>query len=78
MFDHKIVPNVPNNKGNGGIGTIKKVFNPSSYGPIDKGVWNPLSKDLLPDFSLRELYTKNPSLNIETPWYKEGLVEGGI
>ena len=69
LFDHKIVPNVPNNKGNGGIGTIKKVF---SSGPIDKGVWNPLSKDLLPDFSLRELY-KNPSLNIniETPWYKE-------
>ena len=33
LFDHKIVPNVQsNNNGNGSLGTIKKVFNPSTYG----------------------------------------------
>ena len=66
LFDQKIVPNVPNNSGSGGLG--RKVF----HNPIDKSVWNPISKDILPDFSLRELY-KNPTINvnIDTPWYKE-------
>jgi hypothetical protein len=39
LFDHKIVPNVPNNKGNGGhgtLGSIKRAISPSTYGPINK------------------------------------------
>ncbi len=64
LFDHKIVPNVPNPPKSGGT---------SIWTPSDKSYNNPILNTIKnPDLSLREGYKSIFSVNIEpTPWYKE-------
>lgn len=65
LFDYKVVPNVP-----GGSTGNKTLWSNKLWGfsqPTN-------SSSILPNFSLRELYAKNPTLNINinsTPWYKD-------
>jgi hypothetical protein len=76
LFDHKVVPNVPNEPKNPKSFIpkfTKPDFIPTS--PLDRDVFNPFSKEKLnkDHFSLRDLYTK-PSINItidSNPWYKD-------
>jgi hypothetical protein len=79
LFDHKIVPNVPNNKPNTGFGNYRNVTKtPVIDWFTDKDIkksWNPLNNASKSDFSLRDLYKNTPGLNINintsTPWYKD-------
>ena len=82
LFDYKVVPNVPGNKPS----------LPKSYPWSNGQIWGfsppSSSTSLLPDFSLRELYAKDPILNINinsTPRYKDfstliwaGSILGGL
>ena len=76
LFDHKVVPNIPNNKPNNTKSVIDYLSSPierfKGTGPIDKNeVWNPVLHDYKPGgFSLRELY-KYGTIPDPTPWYKE-------
>lgn len=76
LFDHKVVPNIPNNKPNNTNSVIDYISSPierfKGTGPIDRNdVWNPVSHDYKPGgFSLRELY-KYSVVPEYTPWYKD-------
>jgi hypothetical protein len=76
LFDHKIVPNVPDNNPTGGssLNSVRDYLKGTD--PISKDHWNPIWHDRhnLPKFSLRELYTNGtPNINFQqsTPWYKD-------
>ena len=67
LFDHKIVPNVPNTK----PGPITKspidyILSPvekvDKLGPIPKDAWNSINIDNFPKISLRDIYMKGTLL----------------
>lgn len=80
LFDHKIVPNIPNNKPNNSV--IDSISKPiESLRNIEtikrNSSWNPLSQDK-PKFSLRDLYGEGPVEYFKirrtfepTPWYSD-------
>jgi hypothetical protein len=74
LFDHKIVPNVPNTKpGNPSKSVIDYITSPVEKikGPVPKDAWNPILNGELPKISLRDIYMKgSPSIDI-TPWYRD-------